>query len=87
MCHDEHGVSLTMKAVEFESTVTPEGQIALPPEVAGQIPVGEHLRIVVLWDPSSLDAEWRAAGRSRLESAYCPEDAVYEQLIDDAATR
>lgn len=76
-----------MKAVEFESIVTAEGQIALPTEVAGEIPAGEQLRVVVMWEPSGLDAEWRAAGRQRFEAAYAPEDAIYEQLMDDTATR
>jgi hypothetical protein len=31
-----------------------------------------------------VDPAWRAAGRRRFEEAYCAEDAVYEQSIDDA---
>lgn len=76
-----------MKAVAFESTVTPGGQIALPPDVVGEIPAGEQLRVVVMWEPSGPDAGWRSAGRQRFEAAYCPEDAVYEQLIDGTAAR
>jgi len=76
-----------MRALEFDSTITPSGQIALPPEVARAIPAGEQLRVVVMWEPSDLDLEWRGAGRRAFEAAYCPEDAVYEQLIDDSATR
>jgi len=76
-----------MKAVEFESTVAPGGQIALPPEIASEIPPGEQLRVVLMWDPSSLDTAWREAGRERFEAAYSPEDAVYEQLIDDTSSR
>lgn len=76
-----------MKAVEFESTVTAGGQITLPPEAALEIPTGEQLRVVVMWEPSDLDLAWRTAARDRFEAAYSPEDAVYEQLIDDAKTR
>jgi len=76
-----------MKALEFESTLTPAGQIALPPEVVREIPAGEQLWIVVMWEPSNLDLECRGAGRRTFEAAYCPEDAVYEQLIDDPAVR
>lgn len=76
-----------MKAVEFETTVTPSGAITLPPEVAAEIPAGEPLRVVVMWQQSSLDTEWRDAGRRAFEAAYAPEDAVYEQLIDDPPTR
>jgi hypothetical protein len=76
-----------MKAVEFESTVTPAGQIALPAEVASQLLPGEHLRVVVMWEPADLDLAWRAAGNQRFEAAYADEDAIYEQLIDDAPIR
>ena len=76
-----------MRAVEFESTVAPGGQIALPPEVASEIPPGEQVRIVVMWEPSNLELAWRTAGRQRFEAACSPEDAVYEQLIDDPAIR
>jgi hypothetical protein len=81
------GASLAMKAVEFESTVAPGGQIVLPPEAASEIPPGEHLRVVVMWEPSNLDLAWRTAGRQSFEAAYSAEDAVYEQLIDDAGPR
>jgi hypothetical protein len=76
-----------MKAVEFESSITQEGTITLPPELTAEVPVGEQLRVVVMWEPSGSDAAWRSAGRQRFEAAYCPEDAVYEQLIDDASSR
>jgi hypothetical protein len=76
-----------MKAVEFESTVAPGGQIALPPEVASEIPAGEPLRVVVMWEPSNFDVAWRLAGLQQFEAAYAPEDAVYEQLMDESAIR
>lgn len=76
-----------MKAVEFESTISSRGEIAIPREIAGEIPAGEQLRVVVMWQPSGADSSWRAAGRERFEAAYAPEDAVYEQLIDDPAAR
>lgn len=76
-----------MRALQFESTIAPGGQIALPPEVASEIPPGQQLRIVIMWEPSNLDLAWRTAGRQRFEAAYSPEDAVYEQLIDDPAIR
>jgi hypothetical protein len=76
-----------MKAVEFESTVAPGGQIAIPPEIAGEIPPGEQLRVVVMWEASNFDLAWRTAGRQRFEAAYSPGDDIYEQLMDDSAIR
>jgi hypothetical protein len=75
-----------MKAVEFESTVTAEGRISLPPEVVDEIPAGEQVRVVVMWGPSSDNSFFRAAGLRRFQSAYSPEDDVYEQLLDDTPT-
>ena len=69
-----------MNAVEFETTVNKNGQIFLPADLAGNIPSGEPVRVVLMWDTSSTDAAWREAGRWKFEEAYCAADAVYEQL-------
>lgn len=77
-----------MKAVEFETTVNRHGQIALPPDVVGDIPPGGPVRVVLMWDASSTDSAWREAGRRKFEEAYCAADAVYEGLAaNDAPDR
>jgi len=74
-----------MRAVEFESTVAPFGQIALPPEVASEIPPGEAApyrgHVGAVKSRPGVAAR-RAANGSK---PHTPEDAVYEQLIGDAA--
>jgi hypothetical protein len=65
----------------------PSGQIDVPPEIASQVPRGEEVRVMLLWDSTADDREWGAAGSARFESAYCPEDAVYEELIHDSSAR
>jgi hypothetical protein len=76
-----------MKAVEFEGIVNPDGQIVVPPEIAGQLTPGESLHVVLQWSKTGEDATWRAEGLRRFESAYAPEDAVYEQLMDEPPNR
>ena len=76
-----------MKAVEFETTMNNSGQILLPADLVGNIPSGEQVRVVVMWDTSSTDAAWREAGRQKFEEAYCAADAVYEQLANDTSPR
>ena len=72
-----------MKALEFESTVTADGQIAIPAEIAGQLPVGSPVRVFVQWDGADdEDGSWRTMGRQRFEAAYAPEDSVYDSLMD-----
>ena len=73
-----------MKTVEFETMMTQEGQIVLPSEFLGDIPAGQQLKVVVMWD---VDSAWRSTGRMRFEEAYCAEDIVYEQLIHEAPGR
>jgi hypothetical protein len=73
-----------MKAVEFETTMTQEGQIHLPVEFLTDIPSGQHLKVVVMWDSESADSSFRATGRMRFEEAYCAEDSVYENLLNEA---
>lgn len=72
-----------MKSVDFRGEITSSGQIAVPPEIASQIPAGERLEVVVRRGGSDDEAAWRNAGRRRFESAYSADDSVYEQLIDD----
>jgi hypothetical protein len=73
---------MTMKVVEFEAAVAPNGKIAIPAEIASQLPPGEPLHVVLQWDAAAEDRVWRTLGDERFEAAYAPEDAIYEQLID-----
>ncbi len=70
-----------MKAVEFETTLNQGGQIVLPAEFLSDIPAGQQLKVVVMWESTPADSAWRATGQLRFEEAYCAADAVYEQLI------
>lgn len=70
-----------MKTADFRGEITPNGQIAVPPEIASQVPPGEKVAVVLAWGVSEEENAWREAGRRRFESAYAPEDSVYEQLI------
>ena len=80
--HDEFEVA--MKAMEFETTMNEDGHIVLPPELAGDIPEGQPVKVVVLWETDAVDPAWRAAGRPAFENAYCEADSIYEQLLDEA---
>ncbi len=72
-----------MKIADFREESTPTGQISVPPEIAAQVPPGEKVAVVLAWGTSEEESAWREAGLRRFESAYAPEDSVYEQLIHD----
>ena len=76
-----------MKTADFRGKLKPNGQIAVPPEIASQVPPGEQVQVVLQWGSSVDDAAWRAVGRRQFEAAYAADDSVYELLIHDTSTR
>jgi hypothetical protein len=76
-----------MSAADFHCEVAPNGQIAVPPEIASQIPPGEQVRVVIQWGNAHEDCDWRAAARSRFEAAYSDDDSIYDSLIHEPPTR
>ena len=76
-----------MKTADFRGELTPDGKIAVPPEIASQLPPGEQIQVVLQWNNSMDDVAWRALGRQQFEKAYAADDSVYEQLIHDTPAR
>jgi hypothetical protein len=76
-----------MKTVDFKGELAPNGQIAVPADIAALVPHGERIQVVLQWGTSEDDATWRAAGRRRFEAAYAADDSVYESLIHDTSCR
>jgi hypothetical protein len=76
-----------MKTADFRGELTPNGQIAVPPEIASQVPRGEQIQVVLQWGASEDETAWRTAGRRQFESAYAADDSIYELLINDPSTR
>lgn len=76
-----------MKTADFRGELTPDGQIAVPPEIASQVPPGEQIQVVLQWNISLDDVAWRALGRRQFENAYAADDSVYELLIHDTPAR
>ena len=65
---------------EFKAPVLPNGQIAVPSDIAGRIPAGKELKIVLTWEtPVDSDA-LRLARKLREGSYVSAEDSVYDSL-------
>ena len=76
-----------MKTADFTGELKPNGQIAVPPEIASLVPPGEQIQVVLQWGISEEDTAWRAAGRRQFDAAYAADDSIYELLIHDPSTR
>jgi hypothetical protein len=70
-----------MLAHEFESHIKPDGTLAVPAEIAAQIPQGESIRVIVLVETAEEeDAAWRRLTTEQFFKGYAEEDAVYDDL-------
>jgi hypothetical protein len=65
---------------EFKAEVQPNGLIALPSDIAGQIPAGRELHVILtLETPVDSDA-FRLARKLHEQSFSATEDSVYDSL-------
>ena len=69
-----------MKAVEFQSEVTPDQTLAVPAEVAESLPVGRVVRVLVLISEADDEVEWEQTAATDSGQGYAAGDAIYEQL-------
>jgi hypothetical protein len=75
-----------LDALEFDGLVANHDQIRVPPDVAGQIPEGSVVRLILLLTSGEGDG-WRRLSRDGFSAAFSEEDAVYEKLDDGSARR
>jgi len=69
-----------MTTFEFKATVLSNGQIAVPSDVAAQIPAGREFQVILALEaPLGRDA-FRLLGQKRFEESYAPDDSVYDSL-------
>lgn len=67
-----------MQALEFTTELNAEPVLAIPPEIAGQLPKTGKARIIVLTELADDDREWRLAAYEQFALDDAPEDAVYD---------
>src|SRR5207245_4730239 len=54
-----------MKTADFRGELMPNGQIAVQPEIAAQVPPGEQIQVVLQWGATEDETAWRMAGRQQ----------------------
>jgi hypothetical protein len=70
-----------MKALEFQTSLNPDGTIRLPEGLSAQVPGGTTVRVIVLIDePSDEDREWAEMSAAEIAKEYGDDDAAYDHL-------
>ena len=70
-----------MNAVEFTTELSSEPVLAIPQEIAAQLPKSGRARIIVLTAEDSDDAQWRGAAYEQFMRDDAPEDAIYDSYL------
>lgn len=68
-----------VKAIEFETELTGNQTLRMPPEAASALPAKGKATVIVCVDMDPDEADWRKASYERFLSDDSPEDAVYDK--------
>lgn len=68
-----------MKTIEFETDLTDDGTLRIPPEVASALPRRGKATVLVCVDMDAEDAVWRTAAYEQFLKDDTEEDAVYDK--------
>jgi hypothetical protein len=72
-----------MKALEFESVLTPEHTLIVPIAVAAQLPQGKPLRVLLLLKdepPPPPPPQWKDQADEPLQPGDLGSDTLYDEL-------
>ena len=69
-----------MKAIEFQSQLNPDQTLTVPTSVVGAIPIGQTVRVLILFPESDPDREWEQQAAEEFGQGYADADAIYDQL-------
>ena len=67
-----------MRAVEFTAELGEKRVVAIPDDVADQLPKRGRVRVIILSADESEDSEWHAGAYEQFVREDPPEDSVYD---------
>ncbi len=68
-----------MKTIEFEGDLHGQGELAIPPQVASQLPGTGKAKVILLIEGDSEDDAWRKCAYEQFMSEDSSEDSVYDK--------
>ncbi|MBI2927791.1 MAG: hypothetical protein HYY24_19025 [Verrucomicrobia bacterium] len=70
-----------MQAIEFETELHGQTSLAIPAEVAAQLPDSGRAKVILLLKEDEEDAVWRKAAYEQFMRDDSPEDSVYDRYV------
>jgi len=69
-----------MNAIEFTTELSGVATLAIPADVAAQLPKAGKARVIVLTNEDTDETEWHAATYEQFLREDPPEDSIYDTL-------
>jgi hypothetical protein len=69
-----------MKAIEFQAQLNEDQTLAVPAAVAGSIPAGQMVRVLILIPEDDADRDWEQLAAAEFGQGYVDSDAIYDQF-------
>ncbi len=69
-----------MKAVEFRSQLNPDQTLTVPASVLDAMPIGQTVRVLILFPESETDREWEQQSAEEFGRGYADADAISDEL-------
>jgi hypothetical protein len=69
-----------MKAFEFQTTLTDEPMLMLPPEIKTELKAGVAVRVILLLPETTEHADWARLTAEQFLQGYSERDSVYDNL-------
>ena len=67
-----------MNAVEFTTELSGTAVLKIPLDAVAQLPTSGKVRVILLTDQDTEDADWRSATYEQFMRDDPPEDAIYD---------
>ena len=69
-----------MKAFEFQTRVSSEGTVSVPPDLRDKVGPDQPLRVLLLVGESDSDPDWARLTNDQFLRGYDPTDAIYDEI-------
>ncbi|MCX7841312.1 MAG: hypothetical protein N2559_17895 [Anaerolineae bacterium] len=69
-----------MKALEFQTTLTTEPVLTIPPELRTELKDGVPVRVILLFPETTENADWARLTAEQFLQGYAERDSVYDKL-------
>jgi len=68
-----------MNAVEFTAELSGTGVLTIPSEAAEQLPKSGRVRVILLTEADTDEADWRSGAYQQFMCEDAPEDSIYDK--------